>query len=292
MSHGELIWEMSDEDVIRNLPQKSIRSHRRVSVMSLPDSVAGSYDLTRHADTYITTRLAHYLGFVPENSYLDLACGTGNYTLALCRPGLRFWGVDRSLWMLSTARQKSNSIPWCLGTAEALPFSDGSFSGAICVLAIHYFKGLEQAFAEVARVLGCGQFIIFTATPEQMRGYWLNEYFPKAMKKSIEQMPGETRVIDALEGAGFTSIRMEPYNVRDDLEDFFFYSGKHRPEIYLDPQVRAGISTFSIHAEAQEVEDGCQRLEADIRSGHINRLITSHEGSNKGDYLFIIGHKR
>ena len=260
--------------------------------MSLHNSAAGSYDLTRHADTYITTRLVHYLGPVPKNSYLDLACGTGNYTLALCHPGLRFCVVDRSSWMLSTARQKSSSIPWCLGTAEALPFSDGSFSGAICVLAIHYFKDLAKAFSEVARVLCRGQFVIFTATPEQMRGYWLNEYFPKAMAKSIEQMPGETRVIDALEGAGFTGIEMETYNVRDDLEDYFFYSGKHRPEIYLDPQVRTGISTFSIHAEAQEVEDGCQRLEADIRSGHINKLITAYENSKKGDYLFIIGHKR
>ena len=40
-------------------------------------------------------------------------------------------------------------------------------------------------------------------------------------------------MIKALEDAGFTGINRERYNVKEDLEDLFLYSGKHLPEIYL-----------------------------------------------------------
>ena len=260
--------------------------------MSPRKYITNDYDLTRCADTYITRRFAHHLNTSSGSRYLDIGCGTGNYTLALNNMGIRFTGVDRSPWMLNGARQKSDLIPWCLGTVESLPFLDGSFTGAICVLAIHYFKDILRVFSEVYRVLQRGRFIIFTATPEQMKRYWLNEYFPRAMNRSIARMPGQAEIISALHLAGFSDIEMEPYIIRDDLEDLSLYSGKHQPGIYLDPRVRAGISTFSIDAEPREIQEGCNRLRADIQSGHIKRLISTFEAGCQGDYVFIIGHKR
>jgi hypothetical protein len=85
-------------------------------------------------------------------------------------------------------------------------------------------------------------------------------------------------------------FRTDPYEVTPDLRDLFLYSGKHRPELYLDPRIRAGISTFAALAEPAEVRSGCARLEADIRSGRIADITTAYR-HDRGDYLFIIAER-
>jgi hypothetical protein len=70
--------------------------------------------------------------------------------------------------------------------------------------------------------------VLFNTTTEQMRGYWLNEYFPRAMATSIEQFEGLHK-IQRLEASGFDVMCVEPYAVQEDLKDNFAYSGKHQP---------------------------------------------------------------
>ena len=172
----------------------------------------------------------------------------------------------------------------------ALPFSGAVFFGAMCTLAIHHFAELLPVFQEAYRVLVRGRFVILTATPVQMQSYRLNEYFPDAMGKSIEQMPALDLVTGALTQAGFTSIDTEGFDIRDDLQDFFLYSGKYRPEMYLDEGVRRGISTFDSLADPEEVTSGCLRLAEDIQSGRIDEVRASYENQG-GDYLFVIATK-
>ena len=101
--------------------------------------------------------------------------------------------------------------------------------------------------------MGRGRLVIFTSDPDQMRGYWLNEYFPDAMRRSIEQMPALDEVEESLMRAGFCKVETEAYEVKQDLRDLFLYSGKHRPQLYLDEEFRRGISTFSTVASPEEV---------------------------------------
>ncbi len=160
----------------------------------------------------------------------------------------------------------------------------------MCTLAIHHFAALSPVFQEAYRVLDRGRFVILTATPVQMQSYRLNEYFPDAMVKSIEQMPALDLVTGALTQAGFTSIDTEGFDIRDDLQDFFLYSGKYRPDMYLDEGVRRGISTFASLADPEEVTSGCLRLAEDIQSGRIDEVRASYENQG-GDYLFVIATK-
>ena len=51
-----------------------------------------------------------------------------------------------------------------------------------------------------------------------------------------------------------------------ELRDKFAAAGWRRPWMYLDGEVRAGISAFAL-AEQQAVEEGLQRLRRDLRSG-------------------------
>jgi ubiquinone/menaquinone biosynthesis C-methylase UbiE len=256
----------------------------------LYDRIGTHYDVTRRADPSLVARLIDHLHPEPSRTYLDIACGTGNYTVAVAQTGVRLHGVDQSPRMIAAARGKSRAVTWYLGNVEALPFRDDAFSGVMCTLAIHHFKALRPAFQEAFRVLARGRFVLFTSTAEQMRGYWLNAYFPAAMARSIVQMPGLQAIMQALRQSGFASIRTESYEVQTDLQDLFLYSGKHRPEMYLDPRVRAGISTFAALADASEVEEGCQKLSQDIASGHIAEVMARYRHTH-GDYLFVVGEK-
>ena len=256
--------------------------------MTLYDRIGHGYDTTRRADPSIARRLVDHLQLRPDRPYLDVACGTGNYTAALAATGARLYGVDRSRRMLAAARAKDPTVAWLLGDVAAMPFRDSSFSGAICTLAIHHFRSPRPVLREVARVLRHeGRFVIFTTTPEQTRGYWLDEYFPDAIDRSVDQLPSLEAIRHDLASPGFHTIATDPYDVQPDLQDFFLYSGKHRPEIYLDPRVRAGISTFASLADPAEVQAGCAKLADDIQSGRIADVIAAHR-HDRGDYLFII----
>jgi ubiquinone/menaquinone biosynthesis C-methylase UbiE len=256
----------------------------------LYDRIGTAYDVTRRADRYLVERLIYHLNPQPSHTYLDIACGTGNYTIAVAQTGIRMHGIDQSQRMIAAAREKSRAVTWHIGNVEALPFPDGVFSGAMCTLAIHHFKALRPAFQEVFRVLARGRFALFTSSAEQMRRYWLNAYFPTAMARSIVQMPGLQAIVQALRQSGFASVHSEPYEVQADLQDLFLYSGKHRPESYLDPRVRAGISTFAALADPSEVEVGCRKLSQDIESGRIAEVVARYRHA-QGDYLFVIGEK-
>jgi ubiquinone/menaquinone biosynthesis C-methylase UbiE len=255
--------------------------------MALYDRIGRGYDATRRADPVIAQRLIDHLKSQRAGPCLDVACGTGNYTAALAAAGIRMCGLDHSRRMIMAARSRRERVTWLLGDVGSLPFLDSSFEGAICTLAIHHFPAMGPAFREVFRVVYPGRFILFTGTAEQMRGYWLNEYFPDAMAKAIRQMPSLDEVLRHLDAAGFRTVRTDPYEVAPDLRDLFLYSGKHRPELYLDARVRAGISTFAALAEPAEVRTGCERLARDIRSGRMDEVIDAYRREG-GDYLFII----
>jgi ubiquinone/menaquinone biosynthesis C-methylase UbiE len=256
---------------------------------ALYDSIGTGYDTTRRADPYIAGRLAHHLRITPEGRYLDLACGTGNYTIALAQSGGEWVGVDCSERMIAQACGKSSAITWRIADATALPLENGSMSGAMCVLAVHHFTDIPASLAEVRRTLKPGsRFVLFTSDPQQMEGCWLNAYFPRAMERSMEVMPKADLLMQTMERAGIELVGREPYTVDPELEDFFLYSGKYDPARYLDPQFRAGISTFAVFAEEEEIDRGCLLLADDIASGRIDEVRGQYM-SVHGDYLFLIG---
>jgi ubiquinone/menaquinone biosynthesis C-methylase UbiE len=251
------------------------------------NSIGASYNETRCADVYIAKRLLSYLAPSKEKLYVDIGCGTGNYTIALHKMGLNFIGIDPSTRMLKKARSKCDSINWKIGTAENNSLEDNSIDGAIATLTIHHWTNLQRAFQNINTNLKPNSlFVIFTSTPNQMKGYWLNHYFPKMLEDSIKQMPSYETLQTNLEKAGFKIEAVENYFVKQDLQDLFLYAGKHRPELYLNPLVINGISSFLNFSNKDEVQQGLKKLQDDITSGYINQIINNY--SNKtGDYLFV-----
>ena len=252
----------------------------------LYDRIGFGYDETRHADPRIAERLASHLNLSFDGTYVDVACGTGNYTTLLASRGGRWIGIDCSSQMLLAARDKTTTVTWCLGDASQLPLRTGMAAGAVCGQAIHHFPDLHAAFAEVARVTAHGRFVIFTSTREQLRGYWLNHYFPDAMMLSMKQTPSLCDIESTLKSVGFRDVSAEPFEAPQDITDLFLYAGKHRPALYLQEEIRRNISTFRTYADASEVATGVTQLSSDIASGQIERIMGQYAHTG-GDYLFV-----
>jgi ubiquinone/menaquinone biosynthesis C-methylase UbiE len=256
------------------------------------DKIGIGYDNTRKADPYLGQRMFHYLkSGDASNTFLDVGCGTGNYTNALQKQGLRFHGIDPSEEMLSKAKEKNKSIVWKKGTAENIPFDGNSFNGALTTLTMHHWTDLQNGFKEINRVLKTGSVIVlFTTFPEQTKAYWLNHYFPKMMEDSIAILPTRDSIYHGLSATGFQVLNEELYFVKPDLQDWFLFCGKHDPTMYFREDVQNGISSFSLLANQPEIEAGLSKLKSDIESNRIYKVIQDHE-NELGDYAFIVAKK-
>lgn len=251
------------------------------------DQSGESYNLTRQADPEIVEKLVGILGPKPFGLYLDLGCGTGNYTSALSKEGLNIIGIDPSPEMLKIAKSKYPQIQWQLGSSEEIPLEDASVDGVLVTLSIHHWSNLSTGFQEMNRVVRPGgKCVIFTSDKDQMQHYWLAHYFPKMMQDSIDQMPQLEEVKKGLQETGWTTVETDPYFVSPDLKDHFLYSGKHRPELYLNDQIRMGISSFRSLSNKTEVESGLEQLKADIATGTFAEIKAKFD-SSLGDYAFL-----
>lgn len=102
---------------------------------------------------------------------LDLACGTGNYALALAARGFEVTGVDLDETMIALAQQKKvEDLPICMNSGESgavhflqgdmLRLStllEGAYDGAFCIgnslVHLETAAEIERAVKEIAAVL-------------------------------------------------------------------------------------------------------------------------------------------
>jgi demethylmenaquinone methyltransferase/2-methoxy-6-polyprenyl-1,4-benzoquinol methylase len=85
---------------------------------------------------------------------LDLGCGTGKLGALLARRGRLITGLDLSHQMLVRAAATSSPrLSLVQGSAFALPFRGGVFSGAVSGFLLRNLDDLPLAFRELARVL-------------------------------------------------------------------------------------------------------------------------------------------
>jgi ubiquinone/menaquinone biosynthesis C-methylase UbiE len=167
------------------------------------DHIGKSYDQTRRADSYLLNQMYALLGAAVHGQVVDIGCGSGNYTIGLAQKGVSMTGIDPSQEMLGKARAKTSQIQWIHGTAEHIPLDDHTADGALASLTIHHWNDIEKGMAEIARILKPGgRFVLFGFTRQQMRGYWLNHYFPVTMENSIQVTPEINQVQASMRSAG------------------------------------------------------------------------------------------
>ena len=216
------------------------------------DAIGRTYTATRGTDPRIAARIWDALG--DARMVVNVGAGTGSYE----PPDRDVTAVEPSAVMI--AQRPPGAAPAVQASAEALPFEDASFDAAMAVLTLHHWSDLRAGCAELRRVAR-DRVVVFSWDPTYVGRMWLGpEYFPQYSREDAEGFPS------LAEQAAALGAEAEVVPIPWDCRDGFFSAFWRRPEAYLDPAVRAGISTLAKRSE-DELAEGLARLRADLESG-------------------------
>jgi ubiquinone/menaquinone biosynthesis C-methylase UbiE len=100
----------------------------------------------------------------PGQDVLDVACGTGNATIAAAGKGAKVTGLDLTPELFDVARQRAAEagveIEWVEGDAEDLPYEDESFDRVLSAIGIQFAPRHDVTAKELARVCRPGGLIV------------------------------------------------------------------------------------------------------------------------------------
>jgi Methylase involved in ubiquinone/menaquinone biosynthesis len=185
---------------------------------------------------------------------VNVGAGTGSYE-PLDRQVV---AVEPSSVML--AQRARGSAPAVQARAEVLPFADGAFDAVLAVLTLHHWTDRAAGLRECVRVAR-DRVVILTFDPA-VGGFWLTrDYLSDFMTLDRAQFP----TLDVLAESLGSQARVVtiPVPIPKDCVDGFLGAFWARPEAYLDPGVRRGISSFA----RRDAGAGLARLESDLMDG-------------------------
>ncbi|BAY09221.1 class I SAM-dependent methyltransferase [Calothrix sp. NIES-2098] len=232
--------------------------------MPIYNSIGQQYSKTRIPDIRIVNQLIDLLNLPQGSTIADIGAGTGGYSLALANQGFFVRAVEPSLVMQKQAVEHPQ-VKWFTGYAENLPLPDKSVDAVISILAIHHFTHLEKAFHEMYRVIRDGTIVLLTFDIRFAQKIWLYDYFPFLWEDALRFLPLHEQ-INLIQTNTQRRVEAIPLLLPHDLSDLFAAAAWRKPELYLQPEVRAGISSFAL-ANQDLVAQGLQLLAADLSSG-------------------------
>ena len=215
---------------------------KKESIQQMFDGIAPDYDRLNHLMSLGTDRCWRRRALreivTPDRAQdiLDLACGTGDFSLAIARrmhPGSHITGLDLSEGMLAVMREKvaraglEERISCVQGEAEALDWPDESFDVVTIAFGIRNFEQREAALREILRVLRPGGRLVILelSVPENrpLRACY-NLYFKhfvpwigglvsgdkaayRYLPASVQQFPGRREWMATMARCGFVNVR-------------------------------------------------------------------------------------
>ena len=183
----------------------------------------------------------------------NIGAGTGSYE-PLDREVV---AVEPSLTMIRQRFQKSNVVR---AVAEQLPFQDQTFDVALAILTVHHWDHPEAGLHEMIRV--ARRQVVLTLDPEQVDKHWLvRDYLPELGELEQSRAFPITSFCRELD-----TIDVRIVTITEDCRDGFEGAYWKRPAMYLDPSVRASMSSFSM-LPARRVDDALERLRRDLKDG-------------------------
>lgn len=237
----------------------------------LYDELGVGYAGVRGTDPRIAARIQHALG--GSVTVLNVGAGTGSYEPS----DLDVTAVEPSGVMI--AQRPAGSARVLQASAEALPFPDRSFDAAMAVVSDHHWRDRKTGLRELRRVAR-QRVLLFNVEPSMTDQFWLTR----------DYLPQFTRLIPArYRQPGYWSAELSellgelaivPVPIPWDCRDGFHGAHWRRPEAYLDPEVRAGISLFA-RLDRDELARALARLRTDLERGHWHRrnasIVTAEE---------------
>jgi ubiquinone/menaquinone biosynthesis C-methylase UbiE len=175
--------------------------------------------------------LAKIVGLRGDEEVLDVACGTGNASLAVA-PMLshgRVTAVDFSSGMLAQARRKAAeaklaNIEFREGDMQSLDFRD-RFDVAVCSFGIFFVSDMETQLAHIASTVKPGGRVAITSFAEGYFSPYKELLFERAARYGVPNPPQGWKRISQEEGcrqlfasAGLNNVRVEEKNMGYYLE--------------------------------------------------------------------------
>ncbi|MBQ9451275.1 MAG: bifunctional demethylmenaquinone methyltransferase/2-methoxy-6-polyprenyl-1,4-benzoquinol methylase UbiE [Bacteroidales bacterium] len=219
---------------------------KKEKIQQMFDGIAPDYDRLNHLMSLGVDRSWRRRALreivVPGRSreILDIACGTGDFSIAIARKlpsGGLVTGLDLSEGMLAVMRRKvekaglARTISCMQGDSETMPFADGSFDVATIAFGIRNFEHREAALQEILRVLRPGGRLVILelSVPENKLLRWCyNLYFMhfvpwigglisgdkaayKYLPASVQQFPGRREWTATMVRCGYTQVRHKAF---------------------------------------------------------------------------------
>ena len=171
------------------------------------------------------------------NEVLDLGAGEGQISRLVATQGSQVVGVDPSNAQMSEAQRRGGSPTYLRSLADGLPFADQSFDAVVACLVFEHILSVDEAIAEVARVLRPGgRFLFFLNHPliQTPDSGWVDD--------QIMEPPEQYWRIGAYLGE---SIEME------EVDKDVFLPYVHRPlSRYVNALAEAGLMLQRMHEPA------------------------------------------
>ncbi len=213
------------------------------------DTIGVNYSDLRKPDARIETVISNALG--SAETILNVGAGTGSYEPA----GRAVTAIEPSAEMIN--QRSTSAAPVIQGYAENLPFDDNSFDASMAILTVHHWTDKQKGLNEMRRVTR-GPVVVVTYDPA-FRAFWLLDYFPELVTLDEGQMP---KLTDYTRWLG--PVTISPVPIPHDCTDGFLSAYWRRPAAYLDPKIRAAMSSFW---KVGDVSGALSRLEKDLESG-------------------------
>jgi SAM-dependent methyltransferase len=97
---------------------------------------------------------------------LDIGCGDGQVTRLAAALGAEAFGIDPTWNCVTVASQRGRAAGFARAGAAALPFADATFDAVVACLVFEHIRDVDEAIAEVSRVLQSGgRFCFFLNHP-------------------------------------------------------------------------------------------------------------------------------
>lgn len=216
----------------------------------LYDTIGKSYAKMRRADSRIAAAILNVLG--KSQSVVNVGAGTGSYEPA----GRTVVAIEPS-WTMASQRP-AHAAPVVLGRSEHLPLPDSSFDAVLATLTVHHWADQQRGLGECMRVAR-ERFVILSWDPGAA-GFWMmTDYFPEILARDRRLFPS-LELIQRTVG----QVEILPVEIPSDCTDGFLGAYWQRPEMYLNEDVRKGMSSFS---QIAGTAVGLARLQRDLESG-------------------------
>lgn len=133
---------------------------------------------------------------------LDIGTGDGQLARLAAHAGIESIGIDPTLNQVRVALQRAGGPVYARAEAATLPFQDESFDGVLACLVFEHISAVDQAIAEVARVLRPGgRFLFFLNHPllQTPGSGWIDDHIIDEQYWRIGPYLTESDVIEEVE---------------------------------------------------------------------------------------------